>query len=181
MPPNGRLITQFGRSAHLGLALLRSTAFRPSAPLKLNLCLTYWCQYKCKTCNIWRRKPTDELSTDEIRALVRENPHVNWVDLTGGEIFLRPDIDEVFDAILAGWSRLALLHFPTNGFQTDRIVRSVERVARHRRGARIVVTVSLDGDEAVTTRSAESRVASGVRLRRFRRFAGCPASSPRSG
>jgi len=35
MPPNGRLITQFGRSAHLGLALLRSTAFRPSAPLKL--------------------------------------------------------------------------------------------------------------------------------------------------
>jgi len=149
MPPNGRLITQFGRSAHLGLALLRSTAFRPSAPLKLNLCLTYWCQYKCKTCNIWRRKPTDELSTDEIRALVRENPHVNWVDLTGGEIFLRPDIDEIFDAILAGWSRLALLHFPTNGFQTDRIVRSVERMARHVRGARIVVTVSLDGDEAV--------------------------------
>jgi molybdenum cofactor biosynthesis enzyme MoaA len=70
---------------------------------------------------------TDELSTDEICALVRENPHVNWVDLTGGEIFLRPDIDAVFDAILAGWSRLALLHFPTNGFQTDRIVRSVER------------------------------------------------------
>jgi MoaA/NifB/PqqE/SkfB family radical SAM enzyme len=138
-----------GRAAHLGLALLRSTAFRPSAPLKLNLCLTYWCQYKCKTCNIWRRKPTDELSTDEIRALVRENPHVNWVDLTGGEIFLRPDIDEIFDAILAGWSRLALLHFPTNGFQTDRIVQSVERIARRRAGARVVVTVSLDGDEAL--------------------------------
>ena len=105
-----------------GLALLRSTAVRPPAPLKLNLCLTYWCQYKCKTCNIWQRKPTDELTTDELRALVRENPHVNWVDLTGGEIFLRPDIDEIFDAILTGWSRLALLHFPTNGFQTDRIV-----------------------------------------------------------
>jgi MoaA/NifB/PqqE/SkfB family radical SAM enzyme len=138
-----------GRAAHLGLALLRSTAFRPSSPLKLNLCLTYWCQYKCKTCNIWRRKPTDELSTDELRALVRENPHVNWVDLTGGEIFLRPDIDEIFDAILTGWSRLALLHFPTNGFQTDRIVQSVERIARRRPGARIIVTVSLDGDEAL--------------------------------
>ena len=74
MPPNGPLITQFGRSAHLGLALLRSTAFRPSAPLKLNLCLTYWCQYKCKTCNIWQRKPTDELTTAEIAALVREKP-----------------------------------------------------------------------------------------------------------
>src|SRR5688572_4801584 len=136
------------RSALLGLALLRTTAHRPSAPLKLNLCLTYWCQYRCKTCNIWQRKPTDELTTDEVVALVRENPHVNWVDLTGGEIFLRRDIDDILDAIVTGWSRLAILHFPTNGFQTDRIVRSAERIAG-RGPARIVVTVSVDGDEAL--------------------------------
>jgi MoaA/NifB/PqqE/SkfB family radical SAM enzyme len=136
------------RSAHLGAALLRTTLHRPSAPLKLNLCLTYWCQYKCKTCNIWQRKPTDELTTEEIVALVRENPHVNWVDLTGGEIFLRRDIDDVFDAIVTGWSRLAILHFPTNGFQTDRIVRSVERIAG-RGPARTIITVSVDGDEAL--------------------------------
>src|SRR5215204_4562519 len=141
--------SQLKRSAFLGLALLRTTAHRPPSPLKLNLCLTYWCQYRCKTCNIWQRKPSDELTIGEIATLVERNPGVNWVDLTGGEIFLRPDIDEIFDAILAGWPRLALLHFPTNGFQTDRIVRSVERIARHRRGARIVVTVSLDGDEAL--------------------------------
>src|SRR5215204_1448941 len=141
--------SQLKRSAFLGLALLRTTAHRPVSPLKLNLCLTYWCQYKCKTCNIWKRKPADELTTEEVRALVRENPHVNWVDLTGGEIFLRPDIDDIFEAILTGWSRLAILHFPTNGFQTDRIVRSVERIARLRAAPQIVVTVSLDGDEAL--------------------------------
>jgi radical SAM protein with 4Fe4S-binding SPASM domain len=148
MPPARRVIEQLGRSAHLGLALVQSTAGRRSAPLKLNLCLTYWCQYRCKTCNIWRRKPSDELTTGELRALVRENPNVNWVDLTGGEIFLRPDIDEVFEAIVTGWRRLAILHFPTNGFQTDRIVRSVERIAG-RGPAHTVVTVSLDGDEAL--------------------------------
>jgi radical SAM protein with 4Fe4S-binding SPASM domain len=136
------------RSAFLGMALLRATAYRPPAPLKLNLCLTYWCQYRCKTCNIWQRRPTDELTTDEIVALVRENPDVNWVDLTGGEIFLRRDIDEVFDAIVTGWPRLAILHFPTNGFQTDRIVRSVERIAG-RGAAHTIVTVSVDGDEAL--------------------------------
>jgi radical SAM protein with 4Fe4S-binding SPASM domain len=130
------------------MALLRTAVHRPPSPLKLNLCLTYWCQYKCKTCNIWQRKPTDELTTAEIVALVRENPHVNWVDLTGGEIFLRRDIDDIFEAILTGWSRLALLHFPTNGFQTDRIVSSTERIARLRR-ARLIVTVSVDGDEAL--------------------------------
>src|SRR5262245_56927643 len=136
------------------MALLRATAHRPPAPLKLNLCLTYWCQYRCKTCNIWQRKPADELTTDEIVALVRENPDINWVDLTGGEIFLRRDIDDVFDAIVTGWSRLAILHFPTNGFQTDRIVKSVERIAAHSHGngrgpAHTIVTVSVDGDEAL--------------------------------
>ncbi|HEU4936773.1 MAG TPA: radical SAM protein [Vicinamibacterales bacterium] len=136
------------RSAHLGVALLRATVQRPPAPLKLNLCLTYWCQYKCKTCNIWQRKPTEELTTEEIVTLVRENPHVNWLDLTGGEIFLRRDIDEIFDAILGGWSRLAILHFPTNGFQTDRIVTSVERIAG-RGPAHIIITVSVDGDESL--------------------------------
>ena len=141
-----RLGPTVARSAHLGVALLKSTVTRPSAPLKLNFCLTYWCQYRCKTCNIWQRKPTDELTTDEVIALVRENPGITWADLTGGEIFLRPDIDEILDAVVTGWRRLALLHFPTNGFLTDRIVKSVERIAR-RGPAMTVVTVSLDGDE----------------------------------
>lgn len=136
------------RTAFLGLALLRATAHRPPGPFKLNLCLTYWCQYRCKTCNIWQRKPADELTTDEIVALVRQNPGIGWVDLTGGEIFLRRDIDEIFDAVVTGWRRLAILHFPTNGFQTDRIVRSVERIAG-RGPAHTIVTVSVDGDESL--------------------------------
>ncbi len=146
MPTRGRFADKLKRSAHLGVALLQATASRPAAPLKLNLCLTYWCQYKCKTCNIWQRKPTDELTTDEVIAIVRENPHITWADLTGGEIFLRPDIDDILEAVVTGWRRLALLHFPTNGFLTDRIVAGVERIAG-RGPANTVVTVSLDGDE----------------------------------
>ena len=134
MPIDGRLIEKLSRTAHAGADVLHATVRRPSMPLKVNWCLTYWCQYRCKTCNIWQRKPTDELSTDEVRAFVRENPDVTWVDLTGGEIFLRPDIDEVLDAVVSGWRRLALLHFPTNGFLTDRIVaqRRADRRARAR-------------------------------------------------
>ena len=143
-----RLADAAGRSAHLGAALLGTTVTRPAAPVKVNLCLTYWCQYRCKTCNIWQRKPTDELTTDELLAFVRENPHVTWADLTGGEIFLRQDIEVILDAIVTGWRRLALLHFPTNGFLTDRIVAATERIARQG-PARLIVTVSLDGDEAL--------------------------------
>jgi radical SAM protein with 4Fe4S-binding SPASM domain len=147
MKVNGRLVERVKRSGHLGAALLNSTIHRPASPVKLNWCLTYWCQYRCKTCNIWQRKPTDELTTDEVVAFVRENPNITWADLTGGEIFLRPDIDEILNAVITGWKRLALLHFPTNGFLTDRIVGSVERIAG-RGPLMTVVTVSLDGDEA---------------------------------
>ena len=142
----GGQLDKVARYAHMGGALLRSTVARPSRPLKLNFCLTYWCQYRCKTCNIWHRKPTDELTTEEILRFVRQNPDISWVDLTGGEIFLRPDIDDVLEAVVSGWRHLALLHFPTNGFLTDRIVKSVEKIAR-RGPAQTIVTVSLDGDE----------------------------------
>src|SRR5262245_46934808 len=146
MTLDGRLVDRARRSGHLGAALLNSTIRRPGSPVKLNWCLTYWCQYRCKTCNIWQRRPADELTTDEVIAFVRQNPHVGWVDLTGGEIFLRPDIDEILETIVTGWQRLALLHFPTNGFLTDRIVASVRRIAG-RGPAKTIVTVSLDGDE----------------------------------
>lgn len=128
------------------MSLLHATVRRPPSPLKLNWCLTYWCQYRCQTCNIWQRKPTDELTTDEALAFVRENPHVTWADLTGGEIFLRADIADLLEAIVTGWRRLAVLHFPTNGFLTDKIVAGARRIAQ-RGPAHTVITVSLDGDE----------------------------------
>lgn len=141
-----RLADTLRRSAHAGAALLRSTAVRPTAPLKLNFCLTYWCQYRCKTCNIWQRKPADELTTAEVVTFIERNPHITWVDLTGGEIFLRPDIDEILDAVVTRWRRLALLHFPTNGFLTDRIVASTRRIAGRGPG-HTIITISVDGNE----------------------------------
>jgi radical SAM protein with 4Fe4S-binding SPASM domain len=131
-----------------GARLLKANFRRLDAPLKVNLCVTYWCQYRCKTCNIWQRKPTDELTTDELLAFVRKNRSTAWLDVTGGEPFLRPDIGEIFEAVLRDWRKLVVLHFPTNGFLTDRIVSTVARLPG-RTSASIIVTVSLDGDEAL--------------------------------
>lgn len=141
-----QVFSDIRRGALLGGRLLRANTGRLPSPVKLNLALTYWCQYKCKTCNIWRRRPADELSTAELLTFVRENPNVSWLDVTGGEIFLRPDIGEIFDAITSTWHDLFLLHFPTNGFLTRPIVTAVERLARSR-VPNVVVTVSVDGDQ----------------------------------
>ena len=131
--------------------ILKANLVRPARPLKLNLAVTYWCQYRCETCNIWRRQPTDELTTRELLQFVDRNRHVSWLDLTGGEIVLRDDIALLVDAIVDGWTELAILHFPTNGFLTDRIVDVATRAGRS--GIpHVVVTVSVDGDEALNDR-----------------------------
>jgi radical SAM protein with 4Fe4S-binding SPASM domain len=49
---------------------------------------------------------------------------------------------------VSSWPRLAVLHFPTNGFLTRHIVSAAERLAQVR-SVMTVVTVSLDGDEAL--------------------------------
>ena len=136
------------RLVRAGGEVLRAHVGRLPHPLKINLCLTYWCQYRCKTCNIWQRKPTDELTTDEVLRFVRHTTNTSWLDVTGGEIFLRPDVGEILTAIVRQWKRLVLLHFPTNGFLTDRIVGVAERIAAIR-AVPLVITVSLDGDEAL--------------------------------
>ena len=134
------------RYAAAAVRVGRANFARLESPLKLGFAVTYWCQYRCRTCNIWQRRPQDELSTDEILAFVARNRDFAWVDVTGGEIFLRPDVEEILTAMLRDWRRLVVLHYPTNGFQTERIVAVTERLARRARAA-IYVTVSVDGDE----------------------------------
>ena len=95
--------TGFVRRARLAERLVRANVGRLATPLKINLCLTYWCQYRCKTCNIWQRKPTDELSTAELSRFVQNNTEVSWLDVTGGEIFLRRDAGDFLAEVATTW------------------------------------------------------------------------------
>lgn len=117
-------------------------------PVKLTFSLTNRCQYRCQTCRIWEKPAGHELTTAEVIAFIRKNTYFQWVDLTGGEIFLRPDLEEILDAMLASWRHLCLLHFPTNGYLTDRIAAITARL-REKTRATILVTVSVDGDESL--------------------------------
>ena len=114
---------------------------------KLNLMVTYRCNFRCKTCFIWKKKDIDELSLAEY-AKVFSKINVNWIDVSGGEIFLRGDIKEIFSLIIKSQKRLALLHFPTNGFFTAKIQDLVNYILTVSK-VNLIVTVSLDGPEEV--------------------------------
>jgi MoaA/NifB/PqqE/SkfB family radical SAM enzyme len=116
-------------------------------PYKLTMAVTYRCNFKCSMCSIWKLRPVDELTLDEIRLFFQKNNYFSWVDITGGEIFLRDDVTEILSTVIECCPNLVLLHFPTNGSLTSRVVETVRTVAGRLGHQRLVVTVSLDGDQ----------------------------------
>lgn len=130
---------------------LEANIRRPSFPFKLTFCITYWCNYRCQTCNIWQMKPRDELKLEEIQRFFRVSNRFLWVDVTGGEVSLRKDFPDICQAIVDNCKNLMLLHFPTNGYLTDKIVEHTREIARM--GAeKLIITVSTDGDEMTNDR-----------------------------
>lgn len=95
-------------------------------------------------CNIWRKKTKEELTTQEIDKFFSKNNYFFWVDLSGGEIFLREDIFDIAKIIISKCPYLYLLHFPTNGFMTDKILPVTEKILHHFK-QRLIITISLDG------------------------------------
>lgn len=138
----------FLRHTRLAARIAHAAILRPAFPVKLNFALTYWCQYRCKTCNIWQQHPKDELTTAEVTQFFRQNRQVAWLDLMGGEITLRKDIAEIASCITAECRSLALLHFATNGYLPDRAVSLAKCIARDFPGT-FIITVSMDGDKTL--------------------------------
>jgi MoaA/NifB/PqqE/SkfB family radical SAM enzyme len=92
--------------------IISSNFGRLSFPYKLTLVLTYWCNYKCKTCNIWQKRPEDELTTEEINTFFEQSNRFNWIDFTGGEIWMRNDVVQIVESAIKNCKNLALFALP---------------------------------------------------------------------
>ena len=137
-----------GPYAALAVRAARANVGRLPFPMKLTFCITYWCNYKCQTCNIWKMKPRDELTLDEIRAFFEKSNRFSWIDVTGGEISLRKDFVDICEALLHNCKSLMMLHYPTNGYLTEQVVGYTREVVKMK-PEKFIVTVSTDGDEAM--------------------------------
>jgi len=111
--------------------------------MNLTLSVTYKCNSRCKTCNVYKRT-SNELSLGEWRRIfegIGGTPF--WVTISGGEPFLRPDIIEIVTT-LYDQCHPAIINIPTNGLLDHRIPEIVEAIARHCKKAQIVVNLSID-------------------------------------
>ena len=80
---------QASKIIKLGLTALKNNFTTLEHPYKLTFSISYWCQSRCLTCNIWQIKPKGELELNEIQEFARKNNFLKWIEITGGEPFLR--------------------------------------------------------------------------------------------
>jgi len=101
-------------------------------------------------CSIWKEEGKGDLPFDKLQSIFENYPHFTWVDLTGGEIFLREDLVAIVETIVAKSKRLELLHFPTNGLcpRTEATIREIRKVFK----GKLVITISIDGPRGLHDR-----------------------------
>ncbi len=100
------------------------------------LIVTYRCNAKCYMCNTWQHpyKKSDEFTPD----LVDKLPDgLKFINITGGEPFIREDLDEIIEKALKKTERLVISN---NGWFTDRVVKLAEKY-----GNRIGFRISIEG------------------------------------
>lgn len=86
-------------------------------PTDASIILTYRCPMQCKMCNIWKN-PTDiekEIKPDDLRCL----PKLKFVNLTGGEPFIREDLEEIVRVCYTKSPRIVI---STSGWYEDRVI-----------------------------------------------------------
>jgi MoaA/NifB/PqqE/SkfB family radical SAM enzyme len=132
----------------LGASILGANLRAPALPYKVTFVATYHCNFRCEMCNIWQKKSVNEMTPAEIALFFERWPQFKWVHLTGGELLMRRDIDEVIAAIQKSNRSLYLLNFPTTGWFGDKTVKLVENTLKRGVG-RLMVTISMDGPKAV--------------------------------
>lgn len=113
-------------------------------PFSIVVSVSYRCNSKCKTCDVWR-KSNDDMSVEEWTKVFAKLGHAPfYLTFTGGEPFLRADLHEMVIAS-AELCRPGVITIPTNGLLTRRILDRVDQICAAAPHSQIGINLSLDG------------------------------------
>ena len=110
--------------------------------------MTDKCNLACAHCFYWANlnKETHEATLEEIDRFSKSLGHFSFLTLTGGEPFLRDDIPEIIKIFKTN-NKISSVSIPTNGFFTERILKTTENILRNTKDVDLAIKVSIDGLE----------------------------------
>ncbi|MEK6875340.1 MAG: radical SAM protein [Nanoarchaeota archaeon] len=105
--------------------------------------VTTKCPLRCKHCfyNDELNKDIRELNLVEIKKISNNLPHLEYLQLSGGEPFLRGDLVEILEIFFKKGLKKAII--PTNGYFTENTVSMVKKMKQKRFNFQIMI--SIDG------------------------------------
>ncbi|MBI4993291.1 radical SAM protein [Candidatus Wolfebacteria bacterium] len=117
-------------------------------PLYLIHFITNKCNAKCKHCFYWQSLNTHEktLTVEEIDKMTKHLGRMLFVNLTGGEPFLRPDVAEIAKVYYKNTKPINIT-IPTNGILTEKIAKDTEEILRACPRTTLAIKFSIDGTE----------------------------------
>jgi MoaA/NifB/PqqE/SkfB family radical SAM enzyme len=113
-------------------------------PVNITVSVSYRCNSRCKTCNVWLL-PNDDLTLpewDHVFESLGRAPY--WFTFSGGEPTLRKDLPDMV-ASAYRHCRPGIINIPTNGIQHKIIPARVERVLEAAPKSEVIINLSLDG------------------------------------
>ena len=131
----------------LNYKLYRFFRFPKTFPMNLTLGLSYRCNSKCKTCNIWRKKDfSQELSLDEFKKIFKNigKNKLYLLILTGGEPFLHNEIVKICK-LAEKYCEPKNIVIPTNCILGNLVVKKTEEILKVCKKSYITINISLDG------------------------------------
>ncbi len=116
-------------------------------PVQITFFVTRKCNSTCSYCFYLRGKEQagtgEELSLKEIEKIAENFRKILWFALSGGEIFLRDDIDQVVKAFYKN-AKPNIILLPTNGTLPEVVGEKVEEILKFCNNSNVVVKLSLD-------------------------------------
>lgn len=118
---------------------------RKSELFELTVFLTSACNLQCSHCFYWKKINTnDNLSLKEFEKLASKMPFLGRIIFTGGEPFLRKDIEKIIP-VFYKFSKPFYITIPTNGFLTNIITEKTKEILEKCPDSFINISLSLDG------------------------------------
>ena len=86
-------------------------------PTDASIILTYRCPMRCQMCNIWKypTNRSEEIQAKDLTSL----PKLKFINLTGGEPFIREDLDTIVEECYNHTDRIVI---STSGWFEDRVI-----------------------------------------------------------
>lgn len=118
--------------------ILNAVVVLPTPPFwfatDISIITTYRCPMQCKMCDIWNN-PTEkskEITPEELKIL----PKVKFINITGGEPFIREDLDKIVEIAFSKSPRVVI---STSGWFEDRVITLAKKFPK------IGIRISIEG------------------------------------